>query len=348
MPPRQMIRVLGPVAGLAIAASTALAGPPEPPALEMTTAQATELVEIQIDRMPKPDMTIGDKVPKLELAGWVQGQRSEPVEKGAVTVVECWATWCGPCIRMIPHVAELYEEYQDKNVNFVAVSVWEREEGDELADKIAAFVRNHKEMIYPVAWDHEGSVADNWLKATNTMGIPAAFIVDEKQRLAWTGHPMRMDEPLKQIAAGEWNLDEAREKYEADQAVSELYGQVMEGIHEEATADEAYRLADALVMTRWSDQAGLLNAVAWNSVTDPTVAKKSTGFAIRAAHRACDATNWQEGGIIDTLARAWWEHGDRDAAIELQELAVKVASTAQEREGLTKTLNEYKKAKVDG
>ena len=54
---------------------------------------------------------IGCIAPKLEGLEWVKG---DPVrmQKGSIYVVEFWATWCGPCIRGIPHLTELQQKYK--------------------------------------------------------------------------------------------------------------------------------------------------------------------------------------------------------------------------------------------
>lgn len=43
--------------------------------------------------------------------------------EGKYVYIDVWATWCGPCIAEIPALKKLEEEYADKNIQFVSISI---------------------------------------------------------------------------------------------------------------------------------------------------------------------------------------------------------------------------------
>ena len=43
--------------------------------------------------------------------------------RGQVVLVDFWATWCGPCVKLFPHTAELQRRYCDRGLAVITVSL---------------------------------------------------------------------------------------------------------------------------------------------------------------------------------------------------------------------------------
>jgi thiol-disulfide isomerase/thioredoxin len=69
--------------------------------------------------------------------------------RGKVVVLDFWATWCGPCVAMIPHERELVSKHAGKPFVFVGISA------DKDAQALRAFVRD-KSMDWPQVHDGPG------------------------------------------------------------------------------------------------------------------------------------------------------------------------------------------------
>ena len=53
---------------------------------------------------------------------------SDIVKQNKLTLVDCWASWCGPCRAEMPHVVELYAKYHEKGLEIVGISFDEEED----------------------------------------------------------------------------------------------------------------------------------------------------------------------------------------------------------------------------
>lgn len=60
--------------------------------------------------------------------------------KGKVTIINFWATWCPPCLKEFPDIIRLYNDYNEKGLDVVAVSMNEPDEMEDIAD----FLEEHQ------------------------------------------------------------------------------------------------------------------------------------------------------------------------------------------------------------
>lgn len=91
---------------------------------------------------------------------------------GKVTIVDFWASWCGPCRKENPSVVALYNRYHSKGLNIIGVSLDDNKESWKkaiAADKLEwTHVSNLKKWDEPIA------------KLYRVESIPATFILDAK------------------------------------------------------------------------------------------------------------------------------------------------------------------------
>ena len=125
---------------------------------------------------------------------WVQGEGPATFEPGKVYVFECWATWCGPCVALIPHVNELHKKYYDRGLRVHGMNSWE-----EGRQKTVDFVKEKGDgMSYPVAYTSGSAFETEWLEAAGVESIPHAFVVRNGKLLLAT-EAVRLTDSLVEL-----------------------------------------------------------------------------------------------------------------------------------------------------
>ena len=201
-------------------------------------------------------LSIGSKAPSLNISDWIQqGEGKYPevtsFEAGNVYVVEFWATWCGPCIQSMPHLAKLQEEYADRKVQIISVS-------DESVEEVKEFLKRqagNKEgepitfekltSVYCLTTDPDGSTQLTYTRAAKINGIPCAFLVGKDGKIEWIGHPMEMDEPLLQVVEDRWNRDEFAQQYNEEKGLESLKEDLAELLQNSGESDPSAKNIDA-------------------------------------------------------------------------------------------------------
>jgi thiol-disulfide isomerase/thioredoxin len=137
---------------------------------------------------------LGDVAAPLMVHQWIQGGPVDVKDGKGLTVVEFWATWCGPCRVSIPHLTALQKKLKDQGVRMVGIS-------DEEPAKVKPFVEKMgATMGYAVACDDNRQTYSGYMDAFGYNSIPTAFIVGKDGRILWHGHPMAgLDQALERF-----------------------------------------------------------------------------------------------------------------------------------------------------
>ena len=131
---------------------------------EETLTKAAEVALISLK------IGVGNAVPDVEGSD-LDGKKIKLSSfKGKVVLFDYWATWCGPCVAMIPHERTLANRLANKPFALLSVSV---------DDDKATVTEFHEREKMP--WNHwwEGPTGSN-VKLFKVRSFPTLFLIDAK------------------------------------------------------------------------------------------------------------------------------------------------------------------------
>jgi thiol-disulfide isomerase/thioredoxin len=149
-------------------------------------------LEINFD-LPADRMAylIGEQAPELrQIQGWINSKPLTLAQlHGKVVLLNFWATWCGPCVREIPALIEVYEKYRDKGLVVIGIHTdtgISYPDGASKADShleglkkavkaLSKKLWNDKTIPYPLALDGGGECEIEGTKITTLGATDAAY-----------------------------------------------------------------------------------------------------------------------------------------------------------------------------
>jgi peroxiredoxin len=100
---------------------------------------------------------------------------SDIITAKKLILLDFWASWCVPCMKSMPEIAKLYDDYKDKGLEIVGISL---DENETFWKK--AIEKNSMSWIQIISNKEK---ADNIAKMYGVNMIPHTFLIDSKGKI---------------------------------------------------------------------------------------------------------------------------------------------------------------------
>jgi thiol-disulfide isomerase/thioredoxin len=104
--------------------------------------------------------------------------------KGKIVLVNLWATWCAPCLKELPELAKLQEQYRDKGLQVLAITL---DEPDILETRVKRLWRERAPGL-PAYLQTEAS-SDKFVSVIDPAWaeiLPTNYVLDREGKLKAT------------------------------------------------------------------------------------------------------------------------------------------------------------------
>jgi thiol-disulfide isomerase/thioredoxin len=125
-------------------------------------------------------LILKENAPELTTERWTSSKKTISQLRGKVLLLDFWATWCGPCRQVFPHLIEWNESFQGKGLEIIGVTRYynsdgTKEENDAEFELLKQFKIEQK-LPYPFAIAEDGLNQ----RLYGASYVPTAILIDRK------------------------------------------------------------------------------------------------------------------------------------------------------------------------
>lgn len=153
---------------------------------KLAEAAEPELFELQ-------NLVVGKTAPEIEGEDGAGKKLKLSDFRGKVVVIDFWASWCGPCMGLVPHTRELVKRLEGKPFVFLGVNADDSRQRQQKAEE------QHK-MTWRSWFDgRQGPIASRW----NIRYLPTLYVLDHegviRHKIIGGGNPKQLDEAVEAL-----------------------------------------------------------------------------------------------------------------------------------------------------
>lgn len=147
-----------------------------------SVSQAGSPDNVEQQQAENTDSTSGNElIIKFSMAD-INGKEvsvTDEFAKHEITIIDFWASWCGPCVHEMPNLVKVYNEYKDKGLGIVGVSL--DEDKDQWQNAVSSMNMTWTQLSDLQGWNNSAA------RMYGIQAIPFTIIVDKKGKVLDAG-----------------------------------------------------------------------------------------------------------------------------------------------------------------
>lgn len=117
--------------------------------------------------------------------------------RGKVILIDCWATWCGPCMSLLPDIKEQYEKWHQDGLEVIAINF------DHDVEKVKKTCRllglSWPQVIVP----NDEATRQFWREASGIGALPRVLLID-REGILRADQAHQLDKEIAKLLKNSW------------------------------------------------------------------------------------------------------------------------------------------------